>query len=242
MTSTAHPEAGAPASSLDRLSLVLNCFRSAPALSLTDLSRQTGIPRTSTLRMLERLVRMGWLRRRGTDYELGDALAEFGALSVYHRYLDRVVSPLLHELHDVTGHVVHLGVLDGADVLYLRKVGGLSAPETGTRAGSRIPARSSTIGKALLAAPPRTAGTSGDTRRHVDPAPRIPVAFGTCPSGLGCIGVRIGTLGGVQAGLSISGPVDHVRFDHRDAAPVRMAAAAIAQHLGFAEAARARSA
>ncbi|WP_083742657.1 helix-turn-helix domain-containing protein [Rhodococcus sp. MTM3W5.2] len=49
-----------PTSALDRLALFLNGFRSAPRLSLTELSRRTGIPRTTTLRMLEHLVRMGW--------------------------------------------------------------------------------------------------------------------------------------------------------------------------------------
>ena len=147
--------ASLPTSTLDRLSLVLDSFRSASRLSLTEVSRGTGIPRTSTLRMLEQLVRMGWLRRRGAEYELGDTLAELGALSLYRDSVDRVVTPLLRELHLVTGHVVHLGILDGKDVLYLEKVGGSAAPHLQTRVGTRVPARSSTIGKALLTSAPR---------------------------------------------------------------------------------------
>ncbi|PTR45406.1 IclR-like helix-turn-helix domain-containing protein [Rhodococcus sp. OK611] len=206
-------KASLPTSTLDRLSLVLDTFRSAPRLSLTEVSRGTGIPRTSTLRMLEQLVRMGWLRRRGAEYELGDTLAELGALSLYRDSVDRVVTPLLRELHLVTGHVVHLGVLDGKDVLYLEKVGGSAAPHLRTRVGTRIPARSSTIGKALLAS-----------------APRPGVSFGTCVTGFGCIGARVGSLGGAEVGLSVSGPMDRLKFDQRHAAPVRMAAAAIAHY------------
>jgi len=36
----------------------------------------------------------------------------------YRNRLDRAVDPLLRELHHATGHVVHLGVLDGSDVVH----------------------------------------------------------------------------------------------------------------------------
>lgn len=231
-------ERGLPTSTLDRLSLVLDSFRSAPRLSLTDVSRRTGIPRTSTYRMLEHLVRMGWLRRLGVEYGLGDTLAEIGALSLYQNRFDRVVPPLLQELHCVTGHVVHLGVLDGKHVLYLDKVGGGAGSDLRTRVGDRIPARSSTIGKALLAAAPESDAVIGGHRPEPGGARRSGVAFGTCASGFGCIGVRVGSLDGAAVGLSVSGPVNRVRFDHRHAAPVRMAAAAIAQYLDLASATR----
>ncbi|SEK96313.1 IclR family transcriptional regulator [Rhodococcus maanshanensis] len=226
-----------PTSGLDRLALILDRFRSASRLNLTELSRSTGIPRTSTLRMLDQLVRMGWLRRTGVEYELGDTLAELGALSLYRGSVDRVVTPLLRELHLVTGHVVHLGILDGKDVLYLEKVGGAAAPHLQTRVGARIPARSSTIGKALLAAgplPDRAAPDSDDERNRR----RSGVSFGTCAAGFGCIGARVGSLGGAEVGLSVSGPMSRLKFDHRHAAPVRMAAAAIAHYFDLAGATR----
>ncbi|AQA23750.1 bacterial transcriptional regulator family protein [Rhodococcus sp. MTM3W5.2] len=145
-------------------------------------------------------------------------------MSLYRDSADRVVAPLLRELHLVTGHVVHLGILDGKDVLYLEKVGGAAAPHLRTRVGTRIPARSSTIGKALLTA-----------------APRPGVSFGTCVTGFGCIGARVGSLGGAEVGLSVSGPMDRLKFDQRHAAPVRMAAAAIAHYFDLTGAAGPRT-
>ncbi|TSD47546.1 helix-turn-helix domain-containing protein [Rhodococcus sp. KBS0724] len=38
--------------------LVMDLLRDMPRLTLADISRQTGIPRTSTHRLLERLVRI----------------------------------------------------------------------------------------------------------------------------------------------------------------------------------------
>ncbi|WP_280236759.1 IclR family transcriptional regulator [Nocardia cyriacigeorgica] len=220
MPVTDTPNTAVPSSTLDRLSLVIDNFRDAPRATLTDISRHTGIPRTSTLRMLEHLVRMGWLRRHDLRYELGDRLAEIGILAAYQNGFDRVVGPLLSELHRVTGYIVHLGVLAGGEIVYLDKVGDRTTPTLHTQVGSRVPAATSTIGKALTA-PTHRAGADRPAR----------IAFGVCTSGLGCIGARVGTYRGTQLGLSISGPRTRVRFDAPNAAPVRLTAAAIAHYL-----------
>ncbi|MCD2106022.1 helix-turn-helix domain-containing protein [Rhodococcus erythropolis] len=73
-------------STLDRLSAVVDCFRDAPRLTLGEVARRTGIPRSSVHRMLLKLVRMDWLRREGLEYEIGVKLGDLGALSLYrHR-------------------------------------------------------------------------------------------------------------------------------------------------------------
>lgn len=208
-----------PSAGVDRVALVVGVFRDHTRLTLTEVSRLTGIPRTSTLRMLERLVRLGWLRRMDGGYELGPSLAEIGALALYRASLDASVTSLLGELHHSTGHIVHMGVLDGRDVLYLHKVGGTSEHGIMTRVGSRVPARSSTIGKAILSA----AGVAHPIRDRG-------VAFGSCPTGFSCIGARVGLLAGAEVGISVTAPSGDIRFDRRDAAPVRMAAAALGQY------------
>lgn len=218
-------QSAAPSSTIDRFSLVMNLFRETSRLTLTEAARRTGIPRTSTLRLLERLVRLGWLRRHGTWYELGDVLAEFEVLALNRHKFDLVVTPLLHELHRVTGCVVHLGSLEGKQVRYLAKVGGQAAPELRTQVGARVPAHSSTMGKALLAAGRRPGTDPGVT--GFEPG----VAFGTCVTGYGCVGVHVGTLRGTAVGLSVSGPPNSVRFDRWHAAPVQMTAFAIARYL-----------
>lgn len=223
-------ETGLAVSTLDRVSLILDSFRSAPRLTLTALSRRTGIPRTSTHRMLEQLVRMGWICRSGVEYELGGKLVEMGMLALYQNKFEYVVEPLLSELHRVTGHVVHLGVLDGNNVLYLQKIADRAGPDLQTRIGGRIPARSSTIGKALLAATPRREQVDAGVHAESDSGRQHGVAFGTCTPGLNCIGVRIGSMGGAEVGLSVSGPTGQVTFERQQVAPVQLAAAAIAQY------------
>lgn len=213
----------APASTLDRASLVLDLFRDGAQLALIDVSRRTGIPRTSALRMLGQLVRLGWLKRDGVLYELGDALVELGSDARHSARIERSVAPLLDELHQITGCVVHLGALENGEIRYLGKSGASPSVVLPTRVGSRVPARVSTIGKALV----RAGLPAGAPPRNRDSR----VAFGRCTSGHVCIGTYVGMLGGAPVGLSVTGPAQRMRFDEWHAAPVRMAAAAIAPYL-----------
>jgi len=202
----------APSSTLDRLPLVMDLFRDTPRLTLTDISRQT---------------RIRWLRRHYHWYELGEALAEFGTQAVYRKPFDLAVAPLLRELHRVTGCVVHLGALEGNDVRYLLKVG---EPNSRTRVGELVPAPSSTLGKALLAATRRAPiALASDPHQTAE----FELVFGNCVSGFGCIGVHLGFLGGIAVGLSISGPAHLVRSDQWHSPLIHMTASAIAQYLDF---------
>lgn len=65
-----------PTAVIDRISLVLDAFDGPGRLTLAQIVRRTGLPRSSAHRMLERLVQLRWLRRSGRDYELGMRLVE----------------------------------------------------------------------------------------------------------------------------------------------------------------------
>lgn len=140
-----------PTAVIDRISLVLDAFDGPGRLTLAQIVRRTGLPRSSAHRMLERLVQLRWLRRSGRDYELGMRLVELGSLAVHQDRLVRAATPLLVELHRATGLVVHLAVLDGPDVVYLEKVGDRLNSVIPSRVGGRQPAHCTAVGKAILA-------------------------------------------------------------------------------------------
>ena len=144
-------EPATPSAVIDRISLVLDAFDGPGRLTLAQIVRRTGLPRSSAHRMLDRLVQLRWLRRSGRDYELGMRLVELGSLAVHQDRLVRAASPLLGELHRATGLVVHLAVLDGSDVVYLEKVGDRMIAAIPTRVGGRQPAHCTAVGKAILA-------------------------------------------------------------------------------------------
>lgn len=234
-------EATTPSAVIDRVSLVLDAFDGPGRLTLAQIVRRTGLPRSSTHRMLERLVQLRWLRRSGRDYELGMRLVELGSLAVHQDRVHKAAMPLLHELHRATGLVVHLAVLDGADVVYLEKVGDRMAAAIPTRVGGRQPAHCTAVGKALLAASGDDVVESLSTdlarktkyslsnpcqlRTELSKVRAHGVAFDREESlaGFGCVAASIGAPGEAVAAVSVCGPMNRMMFDQRLVAPVRMA-------------------
>lgn len=232
------PETTTPSAVIDRISLVLDAFDGPGRLTLAQLVRRTGLPRSSAHRMLERLVQLRWLRRSGRDYELGMRLVELGSLAVHQDRLVRAARPLLGELHRATGLVVHLAILDGPDVVYLEKVGDRLASAIPTRVGGRQPAHCTAVGKAMLAfcddsgvdlhARMTKYSISGSSQLDAEltKVRAHGVAFEREESllGFGCVAAPIGSPGEAAAAVSVCGPMNRMMFDQRLVAPVRMMA------------------
>jgi DNA-binding IclR family transcriptional regulator len=234
-------ESTTPSAVIDRVSLVLDAFDGPGRLTLAQVVRRTGLPRSSAHRMLERLVQLRWLRRNGRDYELGMRLVELGSLAVHQDRLVRAAVPLLHDLHRATGLVVHLAVLDGSDVVYLEKIGDRMTAAIPTRVGGRQPAHCAAVGKAMLAyneadvvdlatrktkysisTPAQLTAELAKVRAHgaaFDREESLP--------GFGCVAASIGAPGEAVAAVSVCGPMNRMMFDQRLAAPVRMTAMGI---------------
>ena len=241
---TAPAEACTPSAVIDRVSLVLDAFDGPGRLSLAQVVRRTGLPRSSAHRLLERLVHLRWLRRQGRDYELGMRLVELGSLAVHQDRLHRAAQPFLHELHRATGLVVHLAVLDGVDVVYLEKIAGGFGAAVPSRVGGRLPAHCTAVGKALLAfsEPSRLDDFDADlltrktkysisTRRQLTDELKAIRARGFAHeraesvAGFGCVAAPIGDVASEPiAAVSVCGPLDRMAFDHRLAGPVRTTA------------------
>jgi DNA-binding IclR family transcriptional regulator len=231
-----------PSAVIDRISLVLDAFDGPGRLTLAQIVRRTGLPRSSAHRMLERLVQLRWLRRSGRDYELGMRLVELGSLAVHQDRLVRAASPLLGELHRATGLVVHLAVLDGPDVVYLEKVGDRMTGALPTRVGARQPAHCTAVGKAILAYSDEEAAVDLQARKtkySIASSSQLAVELAKVRAhgvafereeslpGFGCVAAPIGSPGEAVAAVSVCGPMNRMMFDQRLAAPVRMTAMGI---------------
>ncbi|HNM85008.1 MAG: IclR family transcriptional regulator [Mycobacterium sp.] len=234
-------ENATPSAVIDRISLVLDAFDGPGRLTLAQIVRRTGLPRSSAHRMLERLVQLRWLRRSGRDYELGMRLVELGSLAVHQDRLVRAATPLLHELHRATGLVVHLAVLDGPDVVYLDKIGDRMAAAIPTRVGGRQPAQCAAVGKAIMAYREHddvdlsnrktkySIGTAAQLSTELTKVRSHGYAFDREEAlpGFGCVAAPIGSVGDAVAAVSVCGPMNRMMFDQRLVAPVRMTAMGI---------------
>ena len=147
---------GAGANSvLGKARLILESFRHDEVeLSLSELSRRTGISKASVHRLAQELLDWGMLERAGCEYRLGIRAFELGARVPRFRVLRDAARPFMESLHFATKEAVHLGVLDGRDVLYLEKIA--SGPEAAkpSRIAGRLPLNCTSTGKVLLAFSP----------------------------------------------------------------------------------------
>ncbi|TGD87076.1 IclR family transcriptional regulator [Mycolicibacterium sp. CH28] len=238
----------APAAGIDRADLILKAFDGPGKLTLAQITRRTGVPRSSAHRMLERLVQLRWLRRDGQHYQLGLRLFELGTLVVQQDQLHGVALPHLRELQRLTGLTVHLAVLDRSDVVYLERLEGKFGADVDTRPGGRRRAASTSLGKVLLAnaacqptsflSPAAEAlrpNADGIRIRQEYAAIRLRgIAFDREESipRTRCIGAPVGVKGDVVAAISVCGGVDHLAMDSKTASLVRHTGAQIYGRLG----------
>lgn len=140
-----------------RLFAILDAF-AAPAsasLSLTAISSRTGLPLSTTHRLVAEWVRWGGLTRRDDgSYALGMRLWELGVQTPTAHNLRTIALPFLEDLYEATREHVHLAVLDGQDALYVEKLSGHRAVPVISRVGGRLPLHSTGVGLVLLAHAP----------------------------------------------------------------------------------------
>lgn len=238
--------ADTPTALLERVSVILDAFDdgSEPSgLALVDVVRRTGLPRSSVHRVLEQLVRMRWMHRRGRHYRLGFRLLELGTLAVDQDAVHSCALPVMHELHEATRLVVHLAILDGDEgdeLLYIDKVGGRLERAVPTRVGGRRPAVGTALGAVLLAGRgDRRMDPDADARIAADGVARV---ASPAPDGFSCLAAPIGAVGEATAAISVCAPNRHVRLDPRAISPLRMAAGTVSRTLAGVYAPRGRSA
>ncbi|GAB3466036.1 IclR family transcriptional regulator [Streptomonospora sediminis] len=126
-------------------------------VSAAAAAAELGVPRSSVYQLLEAMAEEGFVIHLPEERRWGLGVAAFEVGSAYLRHvpLERLARPLLRRLVDETGATAHLGVLHGADTLYLLKEQPRHAPPLVTGVGVRLPAHLTASGRALLAQLPR---------------------------------------------------------------------------------------
>lgn len=141
-----------PASLLQKVALILDTLSATDGtLGLSELSRRSGVAKSTIHRLCVELVEWGVVQRRGDGFELGPKLFDLGAQVPSQRRLRDVALPYLEELLIETGHTVHLAVDRGESNFYLEKLELHSTAPTPTNVGKRVELHASATGKAVLA-------------------------------------------------------------------------------------------
>jgi DNA-binding IclR family transcriptional regulator len=141
---------------IDRALSLLSAFdASHRRLSLGELSRRSGIPMSSALRLAARLLEWGALER-GEDgrFAIGLRLLEVASLAPRGHGLRQVAMPFMSDLAEVTHQHVQLAVREGTEATLVERLSARQATPVQYRAGGRLPLHSTAIGLVLLAYAP----------------------------------------------------------------------------------------
>lgn len=231
---------------LDRAAAILGAFDATHReLTLAALVARCGMPRSTTHRTADRMLRLGWLDRPKDRYRIGNRLFEISSLAPIRHELREAVLPFLQDLYNAMKTTVQLGVLDRTQILVVEKITGHRPMPMLSQVGGTIPAYCSGLGRAILAfsdsetidtvlnadMPARTPRTLTNPVAIVRELTAIPHRGWAVDREEGNIGVTcvaapiFGPLGDVVAALSVTGPSTLVRADRAGPA-VRLAAAA----------------
>jgi DNA-binding IclR family transcriptional regulator len=120
-------------------------------LTLSDLSRELGIPKSSTSNLLLALEEARLINRHGADFTLGRKLVELGA--AYLSRLDEVQEfyRFCEQAPTLSGETVRIAMLDGTNVIYLARYEGHPAVRLTSNIGDKMPVSLCAVGKALIA-------------------------------------------------------------------------------------------
>ncbi|WP_194409837.1 IclR family transcriptional regulator [Microbacterium cremeum] len=123
-----------------------------PFLTLTEIAEVTGLPASTTHRLVAELEREGLLERMpDRSYRLGVRLWEFASRTPGAVGLRELARPWLEAVHARVRQHTQLGVLSGRDVLFIERLSTREAVVNATLIGGRVPLAVSSSGLVLLA-------------------------------------------------------------------------------------------
>lgn len=154
---------------------ILELFVTHPRLSLNEMVRLSGRPKTSVHRIVGSLVEMGFLQKEPDGgYVLGLAFLQYGQLVADRLDIRREALPIMQRLRDETGEAVNLIVRVGDEAIYIEKVESPQPVRLYTQIGRRAPLYAGACPRILLAFLP-----PAERERYLAESELKPIARGT---------------------------------------------------------------
>lgn len=143
-----------PSGSVAKAHLVLSALSEAgPVLGVSELSRRTGLAKSTTHRVLSGLASVGMVERAASGYQLSRGLGDLTnhAASWSSSRLRERILPILLDLYEQTHHTVRLIELRGTHVICLENLHRHGRRHGTLGVGEAMRAERSVVGRLLLA-------------------------------------------------------------------------------------------
>ncbi|MGH2547811.1 MAG: IclR family transcriptional regulator, partial [Thermomicrobiales bacterium] len=111
--------------SVDKALLVVELLmRGGESLSAREIALRTGINRTTGHRLLNALMHRGWIEKETTSaaYRVSLRFLVLSNLAYQQRDVLTAMRPALMELSEISREAVHVGVLDGFELIHVDKI------------------------------------------------------------------------------------------------------------------------
>jgi IclR family transcriptional regulator, pca regulon regulatory protein len=136
---------------------VLSAFTpQKPSLSISEITELTGLPQSTTFRLVYTLENLGYLIRdqETRKYRHSSRMLAIGLATLESLDIREVALPYMQALSHSIDETVKLGILDGVEVVILASVVAPDKLSMPTPIGHRWPVYCSSLGKVLLAYQP----------------------------------------------------------------------------------------
>jgi IclR family transcriptional regulator, KDG regulon repressor len=213
-------------------------------LGTSDLARRLNTTKSAVFRILATFEKRGYVTKDPVTarYALGPRLAVLGERALSSIDLRRIARPVLERLHADFDETVNLGVLESGDIVYIDMVESSHGLRMAAKIGSRHPAHSTALGKAMLAflpdselailLPPHLMAQTDHTitdphllRRELQRVRLQGTAeeIGENEHGARCVGVAVfDQRGRPAAAISVSGPDSRIDDDRAAAIAIAL--------------------
>lgn len=138
--------------SLERGLQVLQAFsQQKPAMTVSEMAKETGLSRPTVRRILLTLEHLGFAESRSGIYSLTPRTLSLGYAYLSSNNVWSIAQPFMRTFVDKTGESCSISILDGMDVLYVARVSTKRIMSINLDVGSRLPAYATSMGHVLLA-------------------------------------------------------------------------------------------
>ncbi len=225
-------------------------------LGVSEISERAGLPKSTVYRILQTLLKCGYVAQNHERYHLGINALRIGEAYKQQSGLGSIANPIMETLWKVTGETVHLVVRNQFRAYYLKKIESTHPVRMFSRVGEPLSLYSTAAGKAMLAyiSPkefevyknstrllPKTSKTITSWDKLIKELEKIRILGYSVDDmeneeGIRCVGAPIFNLtGNVIGAISISAPA--YRFDtikiQKFGELVKEAANKISENLGY---------
>jgi IclR family pca regulon transcriptional regulator len=142
--------------------------------TLSEVARETGLPRAAVRRFLLTLEELGYVRSEDRRFSLTPRVLELGYAYLSSLSLPEIVQPHLRSLVGRVDESCSLSVLDGNDIVYVAREPTRRIMSVTISIGTRFPAYATSMGRAILSGLPEP-----ELRRFLAGAQLLPLTSRT---------------------------------------------------------------